>query len=45
MLRLVPILAASTIGVATAVGGYTFMYARGYSYMTNDPAGPARTVT
>ena len=37
MLRLVPILAASTIGVATAVGGYTFMYARGYSYMTNDP--------
>jgi len=37
MLRLVPILAASTIGVATAVGGYTFIYARGYSYMTNDP--------
>lgn len=22
----------------TAVGGYTFIYARGYSYMTNDPA-------
>lgn len=38
MLRLMPVLAASAFGVAAAVGGYTFIYARGYSYMTNDPA-------
>ena len=37
MLRLGPIIAAATMGVASAVGGYTFIYAQGYSYMTNDP--------
>ena len=24
-------------GVAAGVGGFTFVYARGYSYLTNDP--------
>jgi len=37
MLRLLPILTASTLGVALAVGGYTFLYARGWAYLTNDP--------
>lgn len=31
-------LAGSALGLATAVGAYTFVYARGYSYLTNDPA-------
>ena len=31
-------LVASTLGMLIAVGGYTFIYARGYSYLTNDPA-------
>nr|WP_275976896.1 cytochrome c nitrite reductase small subunit [Polyangium aurulentum] len=26
------------IGVAAGVGGYTFAYAKGYSYLMNDPA-------
>lgn len=38
MTNLLPVLAASLVGVLTAVGGYTFIYARGYSYVTNDPA-------
>lgn len=25
------------VGLAAGLGGYTFVYARGYSYMTNDP--------
>jgi cytochrome c nitrite reductase small subunit len=33
-----PVISAAVIGVTTAVGSYTFIYARGYSYMTNDPA-------
>ena len=37
MLKALPALAASTVGVLAAVGGYTFIYARGYSYMTNEP--------
>ena len=37
-MRLLPIVAASLIGILTAVGGYTFVYAKGYSYLTNDPA-------
>ena len=37
MSRLLPVLTASALGIAAAVGGYTFIYARGYSYMTNDP--------
>lgn len=28
----------SLIGLAAGVGGYTFIYAKGYSYLTNDPA-------
>lgn len=31
------ILAAMLIGAAVGVGAYTFIYARGYSYVTNDP--------
>ena len=26
------------LGIAVGVGGFTFVYAKGYSYMTNDPA-------
>jgi cytochrome c nitrite reductase small subunit len=37
-MRFLPIIAASLIGALAAVGGYTFVYARGYSYVTNDPA-------
>ena len=37
MTRTLPILAAVMTGILTAAGGYTFIYARGYSYMTNDP--------
>ncbi len=29
---------AVAIGIATGVGGYTFIYAKGGSYLTNDPA-------
>ncbi len=29
---------AASIGVVVGVGGYTFVYAKGASYMTNDPA-------
>jgi cytochrome c nitrite reductase small subunit len=29
---------AITVGLAAGVGAYTFLYAKGYSYMTNDPA-------
>jgi cytochrome c nitrite reductase small subunit len=29
--------AAALVGVAFGVGGYTFLYARGWSYLTNDP--------
>jgi cytochrome c nitrite reductase small subunit len=32
------ILVALAAGVALGVGGYTFVYARGASYLTNDPA-------
>jgi len=37
MLRLLPIVAASTLGAAIALAGYTFLYARGWAYLTNDP--------
>lgn len=37
-MRFLPLLAASTLGVLIAVGGYTFIYAKGYAYLTNDPA-------
>ena len=32
------IIAAVLVGAAAGVGGYTFVYAKGASYMTNDPA-------
>ena len=30
--------AAVLVGLAIGIGGYTFVYAKGYSYLTNDPA-------
>ena len=33
-----PVLLAIAVGVLTGVGMFTFGYARGASYMTNDPA-------
>ncbi len=38
MNRLLPIGAASILGILIGVGGYTFAYAKGASYLTNDPA-------
>jgi len=35
--RLLPAIAVTAVGFAAAVGGYTFLYARGWAYMTNDP--------
>lgn len=35
---LTTILAGALIGIVIGVGGYTFIYAKGYSYLTNDPA-------
>ena len=32
------ILVAATLGVLAGIGGFTFLYARGTSYLTNDPA-------
>ena len=29
---------ALIFGITAGVGAYTFVYARGYSYLTNDPA-------
>lgn len=29
---------AAAIGIAAGIGGYTFLYARGASYLTNDPS-------
>ena len=29
---------AGLVGVTTGVGGYAFLYAKGYSYLLNDPA-------
>lgn len=29
---------AICLGLLVGIGGYTFVYARGYSYLTNDPA-------
>ncbi len=36
--RALQILFAVTVGLACGVGAYTFVYARGGSYLTNDPA-------
>lgn len=35
---MLPALAGLAIGIAVALGGYTFLYARGYAYISNDPA-------
>src|SRR5687767_10207079 len=32
------VVVAACIGVLVGIGSYTFAYARGYSYLTNDPA-------
>jgi|SRR5262245_42378670 len=32
------IAAAVLVGLAVGIGAYTFVYAKGYSYLTNDPA-------
>ena len=32
------VLAAAVIGLLVGLGSYTFLYARGYAYLTNDPA-------
>jgi cytochrome c nitrite reductase small subunit len=37
-MRFVPIGVAAIAGMLIAIGGYTFVYAKGYSYVTNDPA-------
>jgi len=37
-MRLVPIVLAAILGVLIGIGSYTFVYAKGYSYVTNDPA-------
>ena len=34
----VAIVAAALLGVTLGIGTYTFVYAKGYSYLTNDPA-------
>ena len=33
----VAVVTAALAGVAAGVGGFTFVYARGASYLTNDP--------
>lgn len=37
-LRALAIAAAIGLGLAAGLGAFTFVYARGYSYLTNDPA-------
>ena len=32
------LLAAAFVGLVVGVGSYTFVYAKGYSYLTNDPS-------
>ena len=36
--RPITIVVAVFLGMLVGIGGYTFLYARGYSYLTNDPA-------
>jgi len=38
MVRRLTLLAAALFGVVAGIGGYTFIYAKGGSYLTNDPA-------
>ncbi len=37
-MRLGPALLATLLGASAGLGAYTFLYARGYSYLSNDPA-------
>lgn len=32
------LISAAVTGVLIGVGAYTFVYAKGYSYLTNDPS-------
>jgi cytochrome c nitrite reductase small subunit len=34
----ISLLAAVILGVAVGLAAYTFIYAKGYSYLTNNPA-------
>ncbi|MFZ2492866.1 MAG: cytochrome c nitrite reductase small subunit [Thermoanaerobaculia bacterium] len=36
--RTVVLVIGVLVGLAAGIGSYTFVYAKGYSYMTNDPA-------
>ncbi|MBC7820671.1 MAG: cytochrome c nitrite reductase small subunit [Planctomycetaceae bacterium] len=36
-IRMAAILVGVLLGLAVGVGGYTFLYARGWSYLTNNP--------
>jgi cytochrome c nitrite reductase small subunit len=36
--RPIVVVGAICLGLLVGIGGYTFVYARGYSYLTNDPA-------
>jgi cytochrome c nitrite reductase small subunit len=36
VLKLLPVIAASVVGIALGLGGFTFVYARGYSYLSHD---------
>ena len=36
--RVVVVAIGLLIGIGAGVGSYTFIYAKGYSYLTNDPA-------
>lgn len=36
-MRTAQLVLALVIGVVLGIGGYTFVYAKGYSYLTNDP--------
>jgi cytochrome c nitrite reductase small subunit len=37
-LTVVLIVVGGLLGIALGIGGFTFIYAKGYSYLTNDPA-------
>jgi cytochrome c nitrite reductase small subunit len=37
-MRFLPLIVAVTAAMLIAIGGYTFVYAKGYSYVTDDPA-------
>lgn len=37
-LRALAVLLGLSVGTLVGIGGYTFVYAKGYSYLSNDPA-------